>query len=303
MELSFVADIEPGESRLFYVYYNPESAQALAYPQLTNAVLDNPAHVAWESDAGAFRFYTGQFDFFGKQVQLLPREARLIYPLIDVNYHAQQDWGIDALHVGKTSGLGGVTVYRGDAAYPVQSPAGQGEVAFEYTVLGSGPVRAAVEMIATNVFSDQPEAPVSVRAFIYAGRAESEINVLLPEGLEDASIAAGLMRLEGGEGFARAGALGEWGYHGDDIGEIGLALAWKPAPATGAVLGFDAERHVVTGQGDRATYWIRGGWRRGMQYPVSYDHQNWEREIREWAAALHADLAVSVGEKQDTKRH
>ena len=30
------------------------------------------------------------------------------------SYHEELAWGIDALHVGKSSGLGGLTVYRGD---------------------------------------------------------------------------------------------------------------------------------------------------------------------------------------------
>src|SRR5690606_11866776 len=70
LELSFVADLPAGETKTYYVYYMDDGKDAPQYPKLTNAVLDNPAYVAWESDAGAFRFYTGQFDFFGKQVQL-----------------------------------------------------------------------------------------------------------------------------------------------------------------------------------------------------------------------------------------
>ena len=81
-ELGFVTDLTPGAARTFYVYYG-DGEQTAEYPKLTNAVPENPGYVAWESDAGAFRFYTGQFDFFGKQVQLLPRDERLIYPLID----------------------------------------------------------------------------------------------------------------------------------------------------------------------------------------------------------------------------
>lgn len=285
--LSIVQDLDPTKDHGFFVLYNPQGTHTLEYPQRTNAVLDNPAYVAWESDAGAFRFYTGQFDFFGKQVQLLPPEERLIYPLIDVNYHTEQDWGIDALHVGKTSGLGGLTIYHDGKAYPVQSPAGEGHVTFEHKVLGSGPVRAGVEIIASNVFPEMPDKKVVLRCFIYAGRAESEVNVQLPEGLEGATVGIGLMNLGEGVNFESRGTLGVWGRQGDDIGEIGLAVT--TAQEQVEVKTLEEERHLVCKpDGQSFRYWILGGWRRGMQYPVSYDHQNWQREVETWAANVRA---------------
>lgn len=289
--LSITADITPGESLPLFICYNPVGANKQAYPARTNAVLDNPAHVAWESDAGAFRFYTGQFDFFGKQVQLCPPEEKLIYPLIDVNYHTEQDWGIDALHVGTTSGLGGLTIYHDGEAYPVQSPAGEGHVDFEYKVLGSGPVRAGVEIIAGNVFPDMPDKKVVLRCFIYAGRAETEVNVLLPEGLEDAGVGIGLMNLAEGVNFESPGTLGVWGRQDDAIGQIGLAVTTTHEAIE--VKSLPEERHLVCEPVDgQVTYWSRGGWRRGMQYPVSYGVQNWRREVETWAATLHAGDAI-----------
>jgi hypothetical protein len=293
-DFSFVADLPAGAAQRFEIYYNPEGESASDFPQLTNAVLDNPAYVAWESDAGAFRFYTGQFDFFGKQVQLKPRAERLIYPLIDVNYHAEQDWGIDALHVGKTSGLGGLTIYLDGKEYPVQSPAGEGHVTFEHKVLGSGPVRAAVEIIASNVFPEQPEKKVSLRCFIYAGNAGTEVNVLLPEGLDEPSIAPGLMNLPEGVNGQLGNVLSVWGRQGDDIGEIGLALALAPS-AKPTIQQLDVERRAVSRvEGTQFRYWILGGWARGMQYPTSYGAENWARDAEAWAKKITATLQVAV---------
>jgi hypothetical protein len=294
LELSFVADFVAGATRTFQVYYNPDVASVPEYPKLTNAVLDNPAYVAWESDAGAYRFYTGQFDFFGKQVRLLPREKQLVYPIIDVNYHAEQEWGIDALHVGKTSGLGGLTVYLDGKEYPVQSPAGEGHVTFEHKVLGSGPVRAAVEIIASNVFPEQPEKKVNLRCFIYARNAGTEINVQLPEGLEGASIAPGLMNLPEGVNSQSDNLLSVWGRQGDDIGEIGLALALD-GRAKPIIQNLDVERRAVCTPEDGAfRYWILGGWLRGMQYPTSYGAENWRQEADAWARKITATLKVAV---------
>ncbi len=294
VDFSFIADLQAGETKSYYIYYHDGKIQPKEYPKLTNAVLDNPAYVAWESDAGAFRFYTGQFDFFGKQVQLKPRADRLIYPLIDVDYHAEQDWGIDALHVGKTSGLGGLTIYLDGKEYPVQSPAGEGHVTFEHKVLGSGPVRAAVEIIASNVFPDQPEKKVNLRCFVYAHNAGTEINVQLPEGLDGATIAPGLMNLEEGVDGRSGNVLSVWGRQGDDIGEIGLALALDPA-VNPTVQQLDVERRAVcTPDGNNFRYWILGGWRRGAQYPASYGAENWQREAEAWARQITATVKVAV---------
>jgi hypothetical protein len=299
-ELSFVADLHAEGKTAFRIFYLPDGESPSIYPKLTNAVLDNPAYVAWESDTGAFRFYTGQFDFFGKQVRLLPRENQLIYPLIDVNYHAEQAWGIDALHVGKTSGLGGLTIYLDGKEYPVQSPAGEGHVTFEHNVLGSGPVRAAVEIIASNVFPDQPEKKVNLRCFIYARNAGTEINVQLPEGLENAQIAPGLMNLPEGVNGQSGNTFTVWGRQGDEIGEIGLAVALDPS-AKPTVQQLDTERRFVCDvQESSFRYWIRGGWRRGTQYPVSYGPQNWQREVLEWAAEVRTDCLIQSSGSEDT---
>lgn len=293
-ELTFVMDLAVGGSNVFQVFYRSESDPASNYPKLTNAVLDNPAYVAWESDAGAFRFYTGQFDFFGKQVQLKPRAERLIYPLIDVNYHAEQEWGIDALHVGKTSGLGGLTIYLDGKEYPVQSPAGEGHVTFEHKVLGAGPVRAAVEIIASNVFPEQPEKKVNLRCFIYARNAGTEVNVQLPEGLEKAKIAPGLMNLPEGVNGQSGNTFTVWGWQGEEIGEVGLALALDSS-AKPTVQQLEAERRAVCEpKGDSFRYWILGGWRRGAQYPTSYGAGNWEADAEHWARTVAADLKIGI---------
>jgi hypothetical protein len=301
-QLSFIADVPASESNTYYVYYSPADDSRLPeYPALTRAVLDTPAYVAWESDAGAYRFYTGQFDYFGKHVsRLLPREERLLYPIVDVNYHEEQPWGIDALHVDKTSGLGGLTIYLGDKAYPVQSPAGEGYVQFEHRVLGAGPVRAAVEITARNVFPDMPDKVVLLRCFIYAGRPESIIQVKLPEGLENPRLAPGLLHLAEEQAFENLerGLIGTWGRQGDEIGEIGLAVMVPPAQVE-KVLELPEERQIVchpgeTDGGADFTYMIMGTWRRGMQYPIAPTWENWKREAEELSRRLLPEVEVEV---------
>ena len=45
-----------------------------------------------------------------------------------VNYHAEQPWGMDALHVNQTGGLGAITLYINGQPYPVYSPEGKGTI-------------------------------------------------------------------------------------------------------------------------------------------------------------------------------
>jgi hypothetical protein len=286
--------------RNYYIFYAPEGESSPAYPRRTGAVLENPAYVAWESDAGAFRFYTGQFDFFGlQQDRMLPRHERLLYPMIDVNYHEQQEWGIDALHVGKTSGLGGLTLYLNGEPHLVQSPAGEGDVKFEHRVLGAGPVRAAVEILATNVLPDAPEKAVALRCFIYAGHEESEVQVSFPAGIGDAQLAPGLLHLAEEQVFEdkASGAIGAWGRQGDDIGEIGVAVIVPPSQLV-EVSALAEERRMrctaLDAAGADFRYWIVGGWRRGMQYAVAPTIENWQRYVAEIATQQQADVLVRV---------
>ncbi len=287
-QITFLVSQRPGKANSVVIFYEPEGEVAPPYPALTRAVLDTPAYVAWESDAGAYRFYTGQFDFFGKhESRLLPRPERLLYPTAkDVSYHAEQPWGIDALHVNKTSGLGGLTLYVGDKEYPIQSPAGEGHVTFEHRVLGAGPVRSAVEIVAKNVFPEAPEKEVVLRCFSYAKRQESEIQVKLPEGLNNVMIAPGLLKLAEEKRFSSldAGYMGTWGRQGDDIGEIGLAVI-VPASQAKSVVQLPGEERIKCSLRKRPFYdfhyWIVGTWRRGMQYPIAPDAKTWQDMVKD----------------------
>ncbi len=191
----------------------------------------------------------------------------------------------------------------------MQSPAGEGTAAFDYRVLGAGPVRAAVEIEATNVLPDRPDAAVLLRALIYAGREESEVQVRLPEGLGAPRLAPGLMELEEGRFLAEPhrGMLSVWGRQGDDIGDIGLAVLYPPAAAE-KTLCLQEETRVLCaprypdGDADGAhfRYWILGAWRRGMQYPVAPTAEDWYREARERAAFLTAGRAVTLGRAEES---
>ncbi|HEO72026.1 MAG TPA: DUF4861 domain-containing protein, partial [Candidatus Hydrogenedentes bacterium] len=78
-------------------------AQVLAKydkPQVAWAEDWVPPNIGWESRVSGYRAYWGQFDFFGKK-----GEELVMHTFGDrVNYHAEQSWGMDALHVGTACG-------------------------------------------------------------------------------------------------------------------------------------------------------------------------------------------------------
>lgn len=300
--VTFLAEIPAEAEAVFYLYYEPEGSREPVFPKLTHAVLDNPAYAAWESEYAAYRIYTGQIDTFGKHVwRRLPKPDRLVYPLIDVNYHVEQEWGMDTLLVGTTSGLGGITLYQGDTPLLVQSPAGEGAVQFEYRVIGSGPLRSAVEVVATHVDLDHPNAAVTMRFYATADQQDSEVQVVLPPELAGQDIAPGIMKLAEEDAFIdeALGMIGSWGYQDDSIGEIGLALVVPPA-ALAAVVDLDHERRLrATAETGTLHYWIKAEWRRGMQYPITPDLSNWRRTLTDWATRLHTPLAITAEPGED----
>ena len=250
-----------------------------------------PPNIGWESGRTAYRAYWGQFDFFGKKTE------RLIYDDIAASsYHAENEWGIDALHVGKTSGLGGLTLYQGDQAFLVQNPAGEGNVKFTKRVLSRGPVRAAVEITAENVVPDRPDLKVRLCCIIYAERQETEIRATVTGADGEVVLAPGLVKLPRETFFAEAenGCYGAWGFQEAAISDIGLGLIVPPS-AVVDVVDLPEERRVrCRTSGGKLRYWLIGDWRRGRQYPIAPTVQNWRREMRELAGLLIDDVRVEL---------
>ncbi len=297
-ELSFIADVPADSKETWYVYYSPSGGTPTTYPARTATAQDwVPPNIGWESGRAGYRAYWGQFDFFGKKTD------RLIYPTIGkVSYHNETDWGIDALSTGKTGGSGGITLYRGEQAYPVWNPVGQGSIEFQKRELTAGPVRAAIEITARRVLPDQSTAApdVTMCCLIYARRQETEVRVTAPAGCD---VAPGLNKLKHEQTVfdKEKGCFGTWGYQLPEIGEIGMAILFDPAAAKG-LIELPEQRNIrlaataVSGAARAsARYWLIGDWRRGRQYPVAPTVQNWRGEVSSLAHALVHDVRVTVG--------
>jgi hypothetical protein len=299
-ELTFVADLPAADSATYYLYYAPKGKRDAVFPRRTGTAQDwVPPNIGWESQCGAYRAYWGQFDFFGKKTD------QLVYDNIGTgNYHAEVAWGIDALDVGKTSGLGGLTMYVGGKPYLVQNPAGDGLVKFSKRQLAKGPVRAAIEITASNMVPDRPDIAIKLVCIIYAGRQESEIRAYV-DGAKtgEIALAPGLVKLSRETAFSdlQAGYFGAWGWQNDAIGDIGLAVVLPAAPL-GELADLPEERRVPCQvQNGKMRYWILGDWQRGRQFPVAPEVHGFEAEVGNLASLLHRDVTVSLGEVEVVK--
>ena len=262
---------------------------AFARPKVAWAQDWVPPNIGWESELAGYRVYWGQFDFFGKQ------QRALVMPAFGngASYHAEQPWGMDALHVNQTGGLGAVTLYASGQAYPVYSPEGKGAIVWSKRFISMDDASVTVEVTAENV--GPQEAPYTVRftCSALADRPDSPIEVVVDGGPADVPIELGIgITRMAQETFAidtAAGVMGSWGVQGTDIGWIGLGVVFPPKLFVRA-MDSEAEHEVILAAkaGVPLRYHIQGDWLRGRTFPRSPVLRNWMDDLRR--TALNAKL-------------
>ncbi len=292
-ELSFLIDTRANSSATYYLYYSPTGKSDKTFPAKTATAEDwVPPNIGWESNRCAYRAYWGQFDFFGKKVD------GLIYPTIGKqSYHDEVSWGIDALNVKETSGLGGLTLYLDDRAYLVQNPAGKGNVTFTKKQVTAGPIRAAVEILAENVVPTKPDIKVRLQCLIYAERQETEIRATVTGAEGEIILAPGFIKLSREEGFAEAGGYaGLWGFQEPVIGDIGLGIIVSPSTFVDHEELPNEHRAKFRAEDGKLRYWLIGDWRRGRRHPVCPTVDNWRRELNALSEVLLNELKPTIGQ-------
>jgi len=260
-------------------------------PEKPHVAWDNlwlPPNWGWESEKAAFRFYEGHFDLFGKRMDTL------IYPGIahGKSYHLDQNgWGMDILHVGNTSGCGGLILYVNGIAYPVRIENKPGDPTFTCRLLNESSDKVTLEFIAEGVGPKEAPYTVRIRPSALAGRFDSPVEVVVKGGApgDKTELGIGLVRLPEETFFSdeHAGIMGTWGFQQPEIGWIGMGVIFPSKH----FLRFDEqkEEHRVILRCKPEiplVYYIRGDWLRGHQFSCCPVAKDWQDTLEEMAKKI-----------------
>jgi hypothetical protein len=246
-----------------------------------------PPNIGWESEECAYRAYWGQFDFFGKS------RPGLVLNTFDgkTSYHDEQEWGIDALHVNRTCGLGGIALYIGNEMHPVYSPNGEGPIEWSKRLVSADNDHIAVELEAKNVGSKDNPARVWFLCETQKGHRNSSITVTAECGPDGSplTVGIGLCRLPQ-ERFAidtEAGVIANRGFQDPLIGEIGMGIVFPVDAYAGLDETSDAHWvKIKTKSGEPVRYSIQGDWINGRRFARCPSFADWVNELRKAAALL-----------------
>jgi hypothetical protein len=294
-ELAFVATLAPGANAIV-CYYSPKGRRTMSFPVKTSARMaweQQNANIGWESNAGSYRLYYGQIEGFGKLYEYL------ILPALtaDYTYHDITEWGMDILHVGAASGLGGISLWEGDARIPAMNPENKGDVRIDRKVLATGPVRGLVRVDLSNIRSAKGEHRVTLILSAFADNTFSRQDITIDSpggaivyspGIE--KLAGDSVTLEPSKGF-----LAAWGPGAPGAGEIGLGLIFDPAEYAGFTENaLDRYAKLKIPAGQTRTHWILAGWSKGFAAPVPPTAQGFAKQVEELGRRLRTALEIKI---------
>lgn len=164
-EIFFVTDLEPGETRDFYIYIG--YYERGIHPHRTHAAIGNYGRMTvpfWESENIGWKlWYPHDVDLHGKIDPLLTA-----YPEYQTNrsgYYMDWELGTDIMQVRDTFGAGGMCIF--EDPNDLENPARAGlsrfenqlgpykETRFVYDVVFNGPLRSRIKVTTTNWNSER----------------------------------------------------------------------------------------------------------------------------------------------------
>ncbi len=295
-EVAFLATLPPGKSEIA-VRYSPTGTKPPDFPVRTYARLaweTADANIGWESNRAAYRFYWGQLEAFGKLDERLIMSAFTA----DYGYHEMQDWGMDILHVGEASGLGGISLWEGEKRISTVNPAGKGGNQYTRKVIAAGPVRSIARVDITGI--GPSEATYSVRLIMsaFTNNIYSRQDIVIQSSAGGSVVySPGIEKLaeETWSMDQEKGYLATWGKGAPGAGDIGLALVFDPAEFAGfAETDLDRYVKLTIPAGEKRTHWICGGWHLGITAPQAPQAAGWVKKIEDLSARVRAPLAPKV---------
>jgi len=291
-ELALCLTLPPGPN-VITGYYTPRGTRLPEFPARTYARLawePADANIGWESNRAAYRFYWGQVEAFGKL------DERLIMAgfTADYAYHEMQDWGMDILHVGEASGLGGISLWEGETRLSTINPAGKGRNQYFRKVVAAGPVRAVARVDIQNIGPSAAQYTITLLMSAFTNNIYSRHDVCITSSAGGKIIySPGIEKLanETWSMSPEKGYLASWGEGATGAGEIGLALIFNPAEFIGFAEN-DLDRYVklTAPSGERRTFWVCGGWHLGITAPDPPQAANWTRQVEDMSRRLHVSL-------------
>ncbi len=295
-ELAFVLDLAPGAT-VIEARYSPTGTRPNPFPVTTYARLaweSVNANIGWESNSAAYRFYWGQLEAFGKL------DKTLIMSLFtaDYGYHNMQPWGMDILHVGDASGLGGINIWEGENRISTVNPAGKGANQYERKVIAAGPVRAVARVDITGIGPAAAQYTVTLLMSAFNDNTWSRQDVTITSSTGgDVIYSPGLEKLpkETAAMDMDRGFVSTWGEGAPGAGEVGLAVIYNPAEFAGFAEN-DLDRYVKLSipSGAKRTHWLLGGWHQGLTAPATPQGEGWAAEVAATAAKVLAPVQILI---------
>jgi hypothetical protein len=246
----------------------------------------------WESNLCAYSMVNGQIEFWS---QFGPD---LVLKRISADMPPRQDWGMAAFEAGETSGLGGLSLWEATTRIPLANPGPRENVKIETAVISSGPLRALLRVKITASPPDRPEKKVSLLLSAFADNSYSRQDVIIHGESGAGSVyGPGIPKLPEEDWLLdeKKGYASAWGEGIKGGGEIGLAVIFDPKDYDG-LEETGSERIIRLGAktGEPSTYWILGGWEKGILSPLPPKFRNWTRRVESLAARLLSPIEIRL---------
>jgi hypothetical protein len=298
-ELAFVVSLPPGSTAIV-CYYSPAGTRTMSFPVKTHARLAweaQNANIGWESNCASYRLYYGQIEGFGKLYEYL------ILPVLTANYtyHNMTEWGMDILHVGDASGLGGISLWEGEKRVPAMNIGGKGDIKIDRKVLAAGPVRGLARVDFSNIRSARGEYTITLVLSAFADNFFSRQDItVLTNASREVIYSPGIEKLAGDTSMSDKdrGFLAVWGPGIEGAGEIGLGLMFSPQEYAGfAENSLDRYVKLRIPAGKTRTHWILTGWSKGLTAPAPPAAANWAKRVEELGLRLRTPIKVQFQTK------
>lgn len=293
-EIVFVRTLPPSSTTRLACYYSPKGNFQLmmstprAYARLGGDQAG--AALGWESNLAGFKFINGRVEVYGKlYAGLALMKLRGVDDVL-------QEWGMNILAGGGSSGLGGLSLWDGKTRIPLTNQQGNEGIEIQKTVVAAGPLRALVKTEYSRIRSAKGEHGVVELFSAFADNVFSRQDVTInPKAGGPVLIGVGVQKLGAEEVVFEKdkGFLAAWGRGPEAAGEVGLAVLFAPSEFAGLdENGPERSVKLYARPGRKQTFWTIGGWGRGIVTAASPAARNWASMAGEIGSKLRAPIEI-----------